>query len=287
MSIFVIPKGVLHRLNSICRNYLWDGSVDHLRVPPVSWAKICSPKKEGGLGLRDSFVWNVAVMGKLVWWVFFNPDKLWVKWISQIYLKGRTWTEYVPSGDVSWGWRTVCRVRDKLSSGYSHGQWLLDVKGYTVKSGYEMLRVKYQAVDWHSIVWKKWAVPKHKFICWLIAREVLQVKAKLFGLGTAADEDCLLCGCAAETHIHLFQWCPYSRVILLEMASVCHVALPSNDILRWIWLQKWSKNRRGILLCAFMACFYFIWLQRNRARVEHCLVRPEVVFRMARNVTKM
>ncbi|XP_074289139.1 uncharacterized protein LOC141614280 [Silene latifolia] len=270
MSIFVIPKGVLHRLNSIYRNYLWDGSVDHLRVPPVSWAKICSPKKEGGLGLRDSFVWNVAVMGKLVWWIFFNPDKLWVKWISGIYLKGRTWTAYVPSGDVSWGWRTTCRVRDKLSSGYSQGQWLLGIKGYTMQSGYEMLRVKYQAVDWHSIVWNKWAVPKHKFICWLIAREALQVKAKLFGLGIATDEDCLLCGCAAETHIHLFQQCPYSRVILLEMASVCHVALPSTDILRWIWLQKWS-----------------IIEGRNRSRVEHCLVRPEVVFRMARNVAKM
>ncbi|XP_074315221.1 uncharacterized protein LOC141651405 [Silene latifolia] len=259
MSIFVIPKRVLHRLNSICRNYLWDGSFDHLRVPPVSWAKICSPKKVGGLGLRDSFVWNVAAMGKLVWWIFFNPDKLWVKWISQIYLKGRSWTEYVPSGDISWGWRTMCRVRDKLSSGYTQGQWLLDAKGYTVKSGYELLRVK----------------------------EALQVKTKLFGLGIAPDDDCLLCGGAAETHMHLFQQCPYSRLILLEMASLCHVALPFTDILRWIWLQKWSKHRRGVLLCAFIACFYFIWLQRNRARVEQSLVRPAEVVRLARNVTKM
>ncbi|XP_074265375.1 uncharacterized protein LOC141587805 [Silene latifolia] len=107
------------------------------------------------------------------------------------------------------------------------GQCLLDSKGYTVQSGYELLRVKYQAVDWHSIVWNKWAVPKHKFVCWLMAREALQVKAKLFGLGIAPDEDCLLCGCAVETHLHLFQQCPYSRTILLGIAGVCHVALVS------------------------------------------------------------
>ncbi|XP_074289114.1 uncharacterized protein LOC141614252 [Silene latifolia] len=150
-----------------------------------------------------------------------------------------------------------------------------------------MLRVKYHPVDWHSIVWNKMAIPKHKFICWLIAREALQVKSKLFGLGIAPDDDCLLYGSAAETHLHLFQQCPYSRTILLEMARLCHVALPSTDILRLIWLQKWSKYRRGVLLCAFMACFYFIWLQRNRARVEHSLVKPAEVVRSARNVTKM
>ncbi|XP_074303781.1 uncharacterized protein LOC141638273 [Silene latifolia] len=120
------------------------------------------------------------------------------------YSGGRAWTDYVPSGDISWGWKTVCRVRDKFSSCYNHGQWLLDPKGYTVKSGYELLRLKYQAIEWHRIVWNTWAMPKHKFFCWLLAREALQVKAKLFGLGIVPGEDCLLCGCAAEIHLHLF-----------------------------------------------------------------------------------
>ncbi|XP_074317278.1 uncharacterized protein LOC141653416 [Silene latifolia] len=33
VNIFVIPKGVLNKINSICRNYLWDGGVDYLRAP--------------------------------------------------------------------------------------------------------------------------------------------------------------------------------------------------------------------------------------------------------------
>ncbi|XP_074266652.1 uncharacterized protein LOC141589931 [Silene latifolia] len=105
VNIFVIPKGVLNKVNSICRNYLWDGGPDFIRCPRVSWEKICSPKSEGGLGLRDSHVWNIAAMGKLVWWIYYNPGRLWVKWVNQIYLKGQCWDDYQPGNDISWGWK--------------------------------------------------------------------------------------------------------------------------------------------------------------------------------------
>ncbi|XP_074299812.1 uncharacterized protein LOC141630982 [Silene latifolia] len=89
INIFVIPKGVLNKVNAICRNYLWDGSPDFIRVPRVSWAKVCAPKSEGGLGIKDSIIWNHASIGKLVWWVYCSPDRLWVKWVNQLYIKGR------------------------------------------------------------------------------------------------------------------------------------------------------------------------------------------------------
>ncbi|XP_074315255.1 uncharacterized protein LOC141651440 [Silene latifolia] len=287
MTIFIIPKGVLSRLNSMCRNFLWDGTIDHIRAPPVSWEKICSPKNEGGLGIRDSFVWNTAAIGKLVWWVYFNPDKLWVKWVSQIYLKGQAWPDYQPSGDLSWGWKSVFRVRDKMSQGYVQGQWVLDTKGYTLKSGYELLRVKFQPVVWHKAIWNLWCVPKHRFICWMMVRNVMQVKSKLFHLGISPDDLCLLCGGATETHVHLFEQCVYSRSVLQGMATLCQINIPSVNILQWVWNQKWAKARKGIVLCAFMACYYHIWMMRNRARMELHLPRPAVALHQAKCSAKM
>ncbi|XP_074265820.1 uncharacterized protein LOC141588270 [Silene latifolia] len=70
--LFIIPKGVLSRLNFICMNYLWDGKVEHLRVPLFSWNKKISPKQKGGLGIRDSYAWNNAAMGKLLIWMKRN-----------------------------------------------------------------------------------------------------------------------------------------------------------------------------------------------------------------------
>ncbi|XP_074301052.1 uncharacterized protein LOC141632401 [Silene latifolia] len=144
-------------------NYLWDDSVDYIRVPPVGWDKVCSPKDEGGLGIRDSLSWNIVAIGKLVWGIYSCPDRLWVKWVHQVYLKGDDWNDYNPNEDVSWGWKVICRTKTKLAHG--------------------------------------WCIPKHQFIGWLIARESLQLKDTLLALGIVPDATCLLCGEAEESHL--------------------------------------------------------------------------------------
>ncbi|XP_074287670.1 uncharacterized protein LOC141612821 [Silene latifolia] len=257
-----------------------------MRVPLVSWEKVCAPKNDGGLGIRDSYPWNVAVMGKLVWWIYCNPDKLWVKWVHQVYLKGTPWSDYTFSGDISWGWKSVCRVRDKLNAGYQDGHWMLDNKGYTVSSGYELLRNKFQVVSWDKYVWSDWNVPKHSFVGWLIAREALQVKAKLFALGISQDDQCLLCGIAGETHEHLFQQCPYSQRILKGIDDDVQVAFPAGTLFAGIWNQVKSVVQQKVVMCAFIAAVYFIWMQRNRVRVEGSLLRPEVLLHQIRQMLK-
>ncbi|XP_074315242.1 uncharacterized protein LOC141651428 [Silene latifolia] len=277
VNIFLIPKGVINRINSICRNYLWDGSVDYIMVPMVSWKKVCSPKEEGGLGIKDSQSWNIAAIGKLVWWIYYSLDRLWVKWVNQIYLKGADWQEYQPSGNMSWGWKSICRVKDRLASGYQNGQWVLDSKGYTICSGYELVRQRFQAVQWHQYVWNGWCVPRHQFIGWLIAREQLQLKVKLFELGIAADDECLICGSAPETHIHLFQECAYGRMIFSEINKLCSMSVPTSQHMQWAGDGHGSRLKKGVLLCIVMATYYHIWMQRNKARVEGCVLRPEVI----------
>ncbi|XP_074304280.1 uncharacterized protein LOC141638992 [Silene latifolia] len=171
----------------------------------VSWEKICTPRAEGGLGIRDSFTWNYAAIGKLVWWLYTKPDSLWVKWVHHIFMKGTSWQSYAPKADVSWSWKTIWKVKDKLASGYMSGQWSASPAGYSISSGYHWLRQKHTTVIWHRPVWNSWCIPKHNFINWLIAREALHLKDKLYHLGIIQDDLCLLCGAAAETHVHLFQ----------------------------------------------------------------------------------
>ncbi|XP_074293258.1 uncharacterized protein LOC141620232 [Silene latifolia] len=224
VNIFVIPKGVLNKVNSICRNYLWDGGADFIRCPRVSWEKICSPKSEGGLGLRDSHVWNIAAM---------------------------------------------------------------DTKGYTIQSGYELLRQKFQTVTWHKQIWNTWCIPKHQFIAWLVAREALLLKERLLSLGIAADADCLLCGTGIENHIHLFQTCEYARKIFDELGQLLDVALPTTDLVYLIASGQHSKLKKGVLLCAVLAAQYHIWIQRNQARVAGCILRPTLVVSQIMKLLKM
>ncbi|XP_074305806.1 uncharacterized protein LOC141641028 [Silene latifolia] len=219
---------------------------------------------------------------------YFNgvPTRLWVKWISQIYLKGVPWSEYNPSGDISWGWKSVCRVRDKLAFGYTNEKWTLDSKGYTVSSGYDLLRKKFLVVFWHAYVWNGWCLPKHQFMGWLIAREVMLLKNRLHRLGVGIDVSCLICGAAAETHTHLFMECSYSKLIFEEMARLCGINIPSTNYIQWIGLSQVSALKKGVILCFLLATQYRIWMQRNRARVDGCIIRPEVLCQMIKREVK-
>ncbi|XP_074305237.1 uncharacterized protein LOC141640287 [Silene latifolia] len=52
VNIFLIPNGILNRVNAICRNFLWAGKSDYGKAPAISWDTCCAPKSKGGLGLR-------------------------------------------------------------------------------------------------------------------------------------------------------------------------------------------------------------------------------------------
>ncbi|XP_074265996.1 uncharacterized protein LOC141588452 [Silene latifolia] len=99
--MFILPSGVIARIEAICRNFLWDGGTDYMRTPLVGWSKICKPKSEGGLDLKDDLVWNKAALGKLLWWIYAKADHLLVKWVSHTYLKAQDWKCYVPTEDTS------------------------------------------------------------------------------------------------------------------------------------------------------------------------------------------
>ncbi|XP_074266690.1 uncharacterized protein LOC141589970 [Silene latifolia] len=187
-NIFLIPKGVMKKIDSICRNYLWDGTNIYLRAPLVSWEHVCNPQSEGGLGIRYSSTWNMATVGKVVWWLYSKPDSLWVKWVHQIYIKGNYWDSHVPKTHMSGNWKTICKIKEVFKPGYVNGVWLVDKDGYNVSSGYEWLRHKEQKVGWAKLLWTSWAVPKHKFLCWLILRNALNVQEKLYKHGICQDE---------------------------------------------------------------------------------------------------
>ncbi|XP_074291403.1 uncharacterized protein LOC141618194 [Silene latifolia] len=112
------------KLSYAGRNFLWDGGVEFMRSPLVAWDKVCRPKSEGGLGLKQDLLWNKAAVGKLVWWIYTKPELLWVKWVKEVLHQANQQLNWATSGS-----------------------------GYTISKGYELIRNKSPDVPWSVCVW--------------------------------------------------------------------------------------------------------------------------------------
>jgi hypothetical protein len=64
ISFFLLPKGVLHRLDYYRSRFFWQGDSEKKKYRLVKWSVICTPKDQGGLGIHDLQVENTALLGK-------------------------------------------------------------------------------------------------------------------------------------------------------------------------------------------------------------------------------
>lgn len=71
-----LPKSVEKTLISLFRRFLWGGKGEEMKLAWVSWDKICSPMREGGLGVKNLGMFNKALLGKWVWRFFKDKDNL-------------------------------------------------------------------------------------------------------------------------------------------------------------------------------------------------------------------
>jgi len=66
LSTLPAPKGVLHQLRTIQRDFLWGKGEKRMKWALVEWEKICKPKNYGGLGLDDPEILS-KVLGAKLW----------------------------------------------------------------------------------------------------------------------------------------------------------------------------------------------------------------------------
>ncbi|GKB41077.1 hypothetical protein Tco_0886019 [Tanacetum coccineum] len=82
------------------------------RKAKVAWEDICLPKWEGGLGLRNLDIFNIALLTTHIWNIVSNKESLWVRWIHTYKLKGRSLWDIPLQSNLSWGWLKLLQIRD-------------------------------------------------------------------------------------------------------------------------------------------------------------------------------
>lgn len=107
------PSSACDQIDSTIRSFVW-GSKSHW----VRWSTTSLPRAQGGLGLRQARATNVSLLGKHVWDLLQNQDKLWVQLLSTKYLQQQNILTATLSQGASYTWRSIHRAAVYLKPGF-------------------------------------------------------------------------------------------------------------------------------------------------------------------------
>jgi hypothetical protein len=310
-SVFILPKAVILLLEQKLNRFLWCGKDVKARAK-VSWAKVCVPRREGGLGLKRIEVWNKAAMLRHIWNLFSRAGSLWVAWVKENWLRGRSFWQIPIPQSCSWCWKQLLKLRNlakrflsfkvgdgrniflwldvwhpdgclldsygprviydagsslnaKLSTIIRNGDWFwpfarsdkivelqsklsevvigeVDQPIWNCKQGsyvcsatWEAIRQKECEVQWWQIVWHSVAIPKQAFMLWLVFKDAMITRSKLWKWGFMGDCLCPFCRGCLESREHLFFECGFSFRIWRNLLSLCLVTGPKRS---WEDIEK-------------------------------------------------
>lgn len=109
-----LPQSICDNIDAKVRAFIWGDRTSHW----VNWDTITLPKSKGGLSIHRARQSNIALLGKHVWSMLQEPQKLWVQLLSSKYLKDNHILNVVHSHGTSYTWFSITKAVSWLSAGF-------------------------------------------------------------------------------------------------------------------------------------------------------------------------
>ncbi|XP_074288564.1 uncharacterized protein LOC141613719 [Silene latifolia] len=158
---------------------------------------------------------------------------------------------------------------------YHNNHWLNSSLEYTVKAGYEWLRVPNPKVEWRFLCWNTLNISRCSFVFWEFLLQRLPTRDRLSRRGMPIDPTCPICLSLAENHQHLFHECPFAVLChqRLQVALNVHFRMP--DLITWFSAaRRITKFQKRYIGSCYVALVYWIWRCRNEAWINNRVRSP-------------
>ena len=97
----------------------WWGQMDgKTKMTWLSWDKVCTPNKEGGLGFRDLKAFNLALLAKQGWWLQTNMSSLAHRVLKARYFQNSDFLRLHWDLDLLFAWRSIMAMQKFFEHGY-------------------------------------------------------------------------------------------------------------------------------------------------------------------------
>ncbi len=267
LRAFPIYDSVIGQITSLCRAFLWGSKFNK-----VAWSDICKPKAEGGLGLKHVATWNKALLAKVLWDIHSEKNSLWVRWIHEEYLRGRSVWEWQPRARDSRLFKVLASIRDLILDRAGGVDGVVTFLASVTVMGklnsgklYHTFRVKNPPKPWMEFIWRNHIPPRYSFVAWLAFRGRLPTKKGLAFIDM--ERDCTLCGNGEESTPHLFFHCSVSRSIWDSVRLWLGMGAQLSSLARAERTIRKTHRLPSVRLkawrLAFISTVYHIWKARN------------------------
>jgi hypothetical protein len=117
MGLFKLPLGFHEDYMKITRQFWWGHDSDHQKVHWAAWENLAKPKALGGVGFRDTALFNQALLARQAWRLLTTPDSLCAKFLRAIYFPRGNLLDTVFKADASPVWRGIEHGLELLKQG--------------------------------------------------------------------------------------------------------------------------------------------------------------------------
>ncbi|GLU13484.1 hypothetical protein SLE2022_301180 [Rubroshorea leprosula] len=117
MSCFLFPTGVCQDINKIIRKFWWGQKNDERKLCWVSWNQLSKSKHVGGMGFKDLYCFNLAMLARQAWRLLQNPNALWVRVLKSLYFPNSSFLTARKGSHPSWAWSSILKGRDIVQLG--------------------------------------------------------------------------------------------------------------------------------------------------------------------------
>ena len=116
LSIYSWPVSLIKDLERCMRNFIWSGDINQKKLVTVSWHKVCTPTKEGGLGIRNLSFINEAGNLRLCWEIL-QSDLQWAAFLRSRVMRNNTPISHHISSSI---W---CSAKHKFPTILNNSTW--------------------------------------------------------------------------------------------------------------------------------------------------------------------